>query len=82
MLLLIAIVISTAIPSFAQTGFDLNKTIAETAVYLQKTIPDPQVGSTGGEWAVMGLARSGEERAEADDYAGTNRGVCGSWNKG
>lgn len=30
----------------------------DTAQYLFKTVPEPQVGSTGGEWTVLGLARS------------------------
>ena len=32
---------------------------AETAAYLCQTVPAPQVGSVGGEWAVLGLARGG-----------------------
>ena len=31
---------------------------ADTAAYVLKTVQSPQVGSTGGEWAVIGLARS------------------------
>lgn len=31
----------------------------DTASYVYKTVKDPQVGSIGGEWAVLGLARSG-----------------------
>lgn len=31
------------------------------AAYLQKTAAEPKVGSIGGEWAVMGLARSGAD---------------------
>ncbi|TEB16747.1 Endo-1,4-beta-xylanase A precursor [Pelotomaculum sp. FP] len=37
----------------------LEKAIADTGAYLLKTVPDPQVGSIGGEWAVIGLARAG-----------------------
>jgi len=32
--------------------------LQDTASYLLRTVPDPQVGSIGGEWAVIGLARS------------------------
>lgn len=36
------------------------KTMAdETADYIYKTVPTPQVGSIGGEWVILGLARSG-----------------------
>ncbi len=31
----------------------------KTADYIQSTIPEPQVAAVGGEWAVLGLARSG-----------------------
>ncbi len=37
----------------------LDAAIADTAAYLYRTVEDPQVGSIGGEWAVLGLARSG-----------------------
>ena len=33
--------------------------LQDTASYLQKTTPNPQVGSIGGEWAVLGLVRGG-----------------------
>lgn len=35
--------------------------IEDIAKYILKTTPNPCVGSIGGEWAVLGLARSGEE---------------------
>ena len=35
--------------------------ISETAAYIYETVADPQVGSIGGEWAVIGLARSNIE---------------------
>lgn len=33
--------------------------LADTAAYVHKTVKNPQVDSVGGEWAVIGLARSG-----------------------
>lgn len=36
-----------------------SKIAAATAAYLLKTVSEPQIGSIGGEWAVIGLARSG-----------------------
>ena len=33
--------------------------IQDTAEYVYTTVRDPQVGSIGGEWAVLALARSG-----------------------
>lgn len=37
----------------------LNDAIENTAEYVYKNVKDPQVGSVGGEWAIIGLARSG-----------------------
>ena len=39
--------------------------LTDTAAYLLRTVPDPQVGSIGGEWAVIGLARSGQTVPDA-----------------
>ena len=38
--------------------------IQDTAEYVYTTVRDPQVGSIGGEWAVLGLARSGYDVPE------------------
>lgn len=40
--------------------------LAQTAAYLSASVPDPEVSSIGGEWAVIGLARNGGLPA---DYA-------------
>ena len=37
----------------------VNSVVNETAEYLYESVPNPKVGSIGGEWAVIGLARSG-----------------------
>lgn len=39
-------------------------TIIKQADYLQKTVPEPAVSSVGGEWVVIGLARSQEDLPE------------------
>ena len=46
------------------TSVSVEDAIAETAVYLQKTVDNPGVGAVGGEWAVIGLARSDREVAQ------------------
>ncbi len=51
--------------SFAK-DLDINQVIADTASYIYKTVSEPQIGSIGGEWAVLGLARSDVEIPE--DY--------------
>lgn len=40
--------------------------LAQTAAYLSASVPDPEVSSIGGEWAVIGLARNDSLPA---DYA-------------
>lgn len=39
----------------------VEKQIAQTAQYLLKTVTSPTVSTLGGEWTVLGLARSGEK---------------------
>ncbi|MDR0445501.1 MAG: S-layer homology domain-containing protein [Oscillospiraceae bacterium] len=45
--------------AYAATDSELDRAITTAAAYMLKTVKDPTVGSTGGEWAVIGLARSG-----------------------
>ncbi len=52
-LLILCLLTTTAL------AVDLNTASTKTGAYLLKTVADPQVGSIGGEWAVIGLARSG-----------------------
>ncbi len=58
MMIMISVGSATA---FAVGNYDINKIVADTASYIYKTVKQPQVGSIGGEWAVLGLARSGME---------------------
>ncbi len=46
------------------TEDSLEAVITDTAEYVYKTVKNPQVGSIGGEWAVLGLARSGYDVPE------------------
>lgn len=48
----------------------LDKAVNETAAYVQKTVTAPTVGSIGGDWAVLALARSGCEVPQSyyDNY--------------
>lgn len=43
------------------TDDKLAEAITDLAQYMYRTVKNPQVGSIGGEWAVLGLARSGYE---------------------
>ena len=48
--------VSLAVPAAAAKASDA---LNDTAAWLKKNIPNPTVSSVGGEWAVLGLARSG-----------------------
>ena len=61
--------------------------LIDTADWLQKNVPAPTVASIGGEWAVIGLARSGCEvpqeywdnyYAAVEDYVVSCKGVLPS----
>ena len=47
---------------------DAGSPLADTAAYLQKTVPNPTVASVGGEWTVIGLAR-GDHAVPASYYS-------------
>ncbi|MEG2455560.1 MAG: S-layer homology domain-containing protein [Oscillospiraceae bacterium] len=55
-LLTLALLLGTAAAVPAAT---LDPALADSAQYILKTVQDPQVGTIGGEWAILGLARSG-----------------------
>lgn len=63
-LLVVAILLLTGIntKTFAIVSDErLNKIVEDTAKFIYREMPNRQVGSIGGEWAVIGLARSGYE---------------------
>lgn len=47
--------------AFAAENALADSVFDEVAEYLKKNVAEPKVGSVGGEWAVMGLARSGTD---------------------
>ena len=60
--LALALLFALAAPAYATATDDaLNSALTDTAAYVYSIVRDPQVGSVGGEWAVMSLARSGYE---------------------
>lgn len=63
--LLIILLIAGQVPSYGAIP-QIDEAIKDTANYIYKTVKDPQVGSIGGEWAIIGLARS--EADIADSY--------------
>ncbi|MBQ9092371.1 MAG: hypothetical protein IJY52_08940, partial [Anaerotignum sp.] len=56
--LALVLTVGLSVPAFAADKNELNKAINTTAAYLQKTVKEPQISSIGGEWTVIGLARS------------------------
>lgn len=58
-LLTLVVLLSCAEISFSAQDAALIAAVDGTAAYVYRTVSDPQVGSIGGEWAVLGLARSG-----------------------
>ncbi|MDR0861873.1 MAG: hypothetical protein LBN30_03740, partial [Oscillospiraceae bacterium] len=59
MLLALALTLPTLSGAFAASASELDKAVTDTTAYMLKTVAKPEVGSVGGEWAVIGLARSG-----------------------
>lgn len=60
LLLSLVILFTNVNLSLAQVSNEkLDEVVNDTAEYMYKTVENPQVGSIGGEWAIIGLARSG-----------------------
>lgn len=64
LLLALVLALSLTVPAGA-AELDLEDAVQGSAAYLSKTVSKPQVGSIGGEWAVLALARSGAELPQA-----------------
>lgn len=68
-LLSVVMFFCSAISVYAFDDTTIDDTISAVAGYVYKTVSNPVVGATGGEWAVLGLARSGMEIPE-EYYSG------------
>lgn len=74
LLLALLLLLHLSVPAYAAVSEDtLAQAIADTGRYMYDTVKSPQVGSIGGEWAVLGLARSGYPVPQAyyQDYYAT-----------
>ena len=58
-LLLVLVLALGLVPTAGAAAGNVSEIWSDTGAYLCRTVPDPQVGTVGGEWAVLGLARSG-----------------------
>lgn len=61
LLVLLALMMSLALPAAACSTEQVEQTLQTSADHMLTTVPTPAVGSIGGEWAVLGLARGGCE---------------------
>lgn len=55
----LVLALTLTMPAYAYEDAKVNEVLADAAEYIAVTVKEPQVGSIGGEWAVLGLARSG-----------------------
>ncbi len=84
-----AVLVGTACPTYAaQTAVTVSSSYtARTAEYVYKKVTAPSFGSIGGEWAVIGLARSsfgipdeyfGKYLVGLSEYLKENKGILSS----
>jgi len=59
LLLAVILLFSLCIPVMAFTENEITIAVNKSAEFMLGAVKSPQVGSIGGEWAVIGLARSG-----------------------
>ena len=58
-IIIITLLAGLSVPAFAADKATLDAAVNDAAKYMLDTVKSPQVDSVGGEWAVIGLARSG-----------------------
>lgn len=58
-LLVLALVFSLSLSAMALSKEELKSKVDKAAEYIHETVKNPQLGAVGGEWAILGLARSG-----------------------
>ena len=59
LLLILALTAGLCAGALAVSDAELEAAAEKSAAYMLNTVKSPQVGSIGGEWAVIGLSRSG-----------------------
>ncbi len=57
LILALSVLFSLAVPTFAASS--VQSEVQSSAAFMLSSVKSPEVGSIGGEWAVIGLARSG-----------------------
>jgi len=82
-ILALTLLLTAAIVAHGSDDVDISGIIADTAEYIRATITSPMEGQVGGDWAVIGLMRSGAAvpdkyiRGYYDRVAGRLEGVDG-----
>ena len=73
LLLALLLMMGLYVPAGAISESDLTSAVNKSAKNMLNAVKTPQVGSIGGEWAVIGLARSGYDVPQSywDDYYAT-----------
>ena len=59
LLVTLVLAFGLTLPAAAVDSVTVDAAVSDTASYIYNLVRSPQVGSIGGEWAVLGLARSG-----------------------
>jgi hypothetical protein len=75
--------LAMSVPSLAFSGETIKTAVNKATEYMISAVKAPQVGSVGGEWAVIGLARGGYKAPEyyrnyyasVEKYVKTREGV-------
>ena len=84
LLLAVILMLSICVPAMAATEKEITSAVTKSAEYMLGAVKTPQVGSIGGEWAVIGLARSSYDvpqeywdayYATVEDYVESCKGV-------
>ena len=84
LLLAVILMLSICVPAMAATEKEITSAVTKSAEYMLGAVKTPQVGSIGGEWAVIGLARSGYDvpqeywdayYATVEDYVESCKGI-------
>ena len=82
--LVLILLFCMCVPAAAASKEKLSEDVSASANYILNKVRDPQVGSAGGEWAIIGLARSGYGVPQAywdsyytavEEYMETRKGV-------
>ena len=88
LLLALLLALSLSAAALAADKTTLNNAVSRAAEYILHTVKNPQIGALGGEWAIIGLARSGTSAPPSyfnsyyqsvEQYLENNQGVLSEY---